>query len=155
MCPTPELRPTMPANQADISELWVRPVDIARQDLFYGPWGRELAPKPGGTYRFVRPKSRGMNPGMTVLDTQGRKWSVKQAPHDAAASGGTDRGRGVAGAVGGRLPSAAGLLSARVHASDTFGVRSEPGGRFRLDHEVERSRLVGVATESVRRHPSL
>src|SRR5688572_2035942 len=33
--------------------LWEQPVDVAAQDLFYGPWGRELAPDPRDTYTFV------------------------------------------------------------------------------------------------------
>ena len=141
MCPTPELRPTMPADQADISELWVRPVDIARQDLFYGPWGREHAPKSGGTYRFVRPKTGGGNPGMTVVDPQGRKWSVKQAHHDPAR-----KPEGPVEVVVSRILSAVGYHQPPVYylpaftLRDTFGERTEPGGRFRLDHESLKDR---------------
>jgi hypothetical protein len=78
---TPELRPSQPPALAQIEELWKRPDDIAEHDLFHA-WGREHAPTGDGRYRFVKPKTGGVNPGMTVADSRGREWSVKQASHD-------------------------------------------------------------------------
>src|SRR5512134_3059910 len=79
---TPELRPTQPPELVQIEELWERPADLEARDLFYGPWGREYAPAPDVSYKFVKPKTGGSNPGMTVTDPTGRKWSVKQAHHE-------------------------------------------------------------------------
>jgi hypothetical protein len=53
---------------------------LRARDLFHGPWGASHAPNPTATYTFVERKRTGVNPGMTVLDPQGREWSVKQAP---------------------------------------------------------------------------
>ena len=157
MCPAPELRPTMPADQVDISELWVRPVDIGRQDLFYGPWGREHAPDPGGTYRFVRPKTQW---GESRYD--GDRCARTQVERQAGASrlracaGGADRGGGVADSVGGRLPPAAGLLPARLHAARHVWRTHRAGWSVPpRSREPEGSRLVVVAAESIRRHPAL
>ena len=73
---TPELRPTQPPELVRIEELWERPDDIGERDLFDGPWGREHAPIDDTSYRFVKPKTSGVNPGMTVIDRRGREWSV-------------------------------------------------------------------------------
>jgi hypothetical protein len=134
MCPAPEVRPTVPPDRVDLSELWTRPADIGAQDLYYGPWGRDYAPDPSATYRFVKSKIGGGNPGMTVEDPDGREWNVKQPYHD--------RSRGPEGpvevvasrilaAVGYRQPPVYFLPTFRLR--DTFGARTEPGGRFRLD----------------------
>jgi hypothetical protein len=71
---------------------------------------------------------------MTVVDPAGRKWSVKQAPHD-------DRGdEGPIEVVVSRILSLAGYHQPPVYylpsftLVDTFGRRVEPGGRFRLSH---------------------
>jgi hypothetical protein len=69
---------TLHAAAADISELWQEPVGLERCDLAVGSWGRANAPDPEAVYTFVKPKQRGTNPGMTVLDPQGRRWHVKQ-----------------------------------------------------------------------------
>jgi hypothetical protein len=136
MCPTPQVRPTRPADEVDVAELWERPADIVAQDLFYGPRGRDHTPDPGATYRFVRPKVSGANPGLTVIDEDGRKWSVKQANHDRAR-----HPEGPIEVVVSRILSAVGYHQPPVYylpaftLRDTFGVRTEPGGRFRLDHD--------------------
>ena len=140
-CPTPEVRPIRPSDPVDISELWVAPIDIAQQDLFYGPWGREHAPDPGATYRFARPKSGGTTPGMTVIDTQGRRWSVKQTNHDVA-----ELPEGPVEVLVSRVLSAVGFHQPPVYylpaftLRDTFGRRTEMGGRFRLDHHSLKDR---------------
>lgn len=138
---TPELRPTQPSAGVKIEELWERPADFSSQDLFVGPWGADNAPSPEGVYRFVRPKTGGTNPGMTVLDSAGREWSVKQASHDP------DRGdEGPVEVVLSRVLSGVGYHQPPVYylrsftLEDSFGRRTEPGGRFRLDHPQLKNR---------------
>ena len=81
MC-APAVRPTMPPSDARMAELWQRPRDLSMRDLYYGPWGPERAPDPNDTYTFARPKTHGTNPGVTVTDSEGREWHVKQPPHN-------------------------------------------------------------------------
>jgi hypothetical protein len=130
----PQVRPNVPADQRRIEELWRAPHDIAGADLLNGPWGSATAPDASATYRFLRPKTTGVNPGMTVRDPHGREWSVKQAPHD---------GRGAEGPIEvvlSRVLSAVGYHQPPVYflpafeLRDTFDTRTEPGGRFRLKH---------------------
>jgi len=130
---TPELRPSQPPGLVHLEELWERPDDIGERDLFSGPWGSELAPPDDEPYQFVKPKTSGVNPGMTVTDRQGRKWSVKQASHDP------DSGdEGPVEVVLSRLLSAVGYHQPPVYylksftLEDPFGSRTAPGGRFRL-----------------------
>src|SRR5688572_1056196 len=138
---TPELRPSQPPELVQIEELWERPDDIDERDLFYGPWGREHAPAAAASYRFVKPNTSGVNPGMTVTDDRGREWSVKQASHDP------DRGdEGPVEVAPSRAPSAVGYHQPPVYylpaftLEDPFGAREEPGGRFRLDHPSLKNR---------------
>src|SRR6188474_2823839 len=65
-----------------IRELWQQPSNIAAQDVFHGPWGDAAAPDPAATYRFLRLKRSGVNPGLTVIDPLSREWSIKQTSHD-------------------------------------------------------------------------
>jgi hypothetical protein len=136
MCPTPELEPTVPVDRVDLAELWTLPVNIAEADFFYGPWGRDYVPDPSDTYRFLKPKTSGSNPGMTVIDSAGREWSVKQAHHDRSRAP-----EGPIEVVISRILSGIGYHQPPVYyvpaftLRDTFGERTEPGGRFRLDHE--------------------
>jgi hypothetical protein len=131
---TAQTQPAAPAAEARLEQLWT-PVDRSRPvDALYGPWGAASAPEPQAAYRYLKPKTSGVNPGMTVVDPAGRKWSVKQAPHD-------DRGdEGPIEVVVSRILSLAGYHQPPVHylpaftLVDTFGRRTEPGGRFRLDH---------------------
>ena len=112
--------------------LWETPNDLSARDLMNGPWGRERAPDPRATYTLVEMKHSGVNRGMTVADSQGREWSVKQpypgrlddeAPVEVALS---------------RLLSAIGYHQPPVYYLPTFllktdwGTREEVGGRFRL-----------------------
>ena len=125
----PALQPT-PAMES--SSLWERPSDLARLDLFYGPWGPDLAPSPSGTYRLVEIKHTGVNPGMTVIDSDDREWSVKQIP-----AGGLDK-EGPIEVVLSRLLSAVGYHQPPVYylpsfmLKDDWGTHTEGGGRFRL-----------------------
>jgi hypothetical protein len=112
--------------------LWEAPTAASAQDLIYGPWGRERAPDPGDTFTFVERKHSGVNPGMTVTDSRGREWSVKQ-PYP----GGMDSEAPVEVVVS-RLLSAMGYHQPPVYYLSTFtlkddwGTRIETGGRFRL-----------------------
>lgn len=132
---TPELRPSQPPASAQMEELWERPDDLEARDLFYGPWGREHMPAADAPYRFVKAKTSGVNPGMTVRDARGREWSVKQAFHDP------DRGdEGPVEVTLSRVLSAVGYHQPPIYylesfvLEDPFGSRKERGGRFRLDH---------------------
>ena len=117
-----------------IKELWQPPARISAQDLFHGPWSDGDAPDPAATYRFERSKRHGVNPGMTVVDPLGREWSVKQAPHDSRGA------EGPIEVVLSRVLSAVGYHQPPVYylpaftLADTFGIRQEAGGRFRLKH---------------------
>ncbi len=115
--------------------LWERPSDLARRDLFYGPWGSHRAPVPDAEYTLVEVKHTGVNLGMTVRDAQGREWSVKQTP-----PGGLDR-EGSVEVVVSRLLSAVGYHQPPVYflpefsLKDDWGTHTELGGRFRLKDE--------------------
>ena len=137
---TPELRPTQPPELVQIEELWEGPDDLEMRDLFNGPWGTRHAPAADDVYTFVKFKTGGVNPGMTVTDPRGREWRVKQAPTGRPGTRRADRGRAVARVVRGRIPPAAGLFPSGVQAEDGSGIRVEPGGRFRLDHESLKDR---------------
>jgi hypothetical protein len=138
MCPAPDVRPTRLANQVDISELWEPPANIAGQDLFYGPWGREHAPDAGATYRLVRRKTGGADSDLTVVDPHGRTWRVEQADQNRAHSP-----DGPVEVVISRILSAVGYHQPPVYylpaftLRDTSGTRTAPGGRFRLDQRLE------------------
>ena len=122
-------RPT-PAEPG--ASLWEAPDNLSTRDLVYGPWGRERAPDPKATYTLVELKHSGVNRGMTVVDAQGREWSVKQ-PYP----GGLDD-EGPVEVTLSRLLSAVGYHQPPVYHMRTFllkddwGTRVETGGRFRL-----------------------
>lgn len=111
--------------------MWVEPTNLATRDVFYGPWGRELAPDPNDVYELVEMKHSGVNLGMTVKDSKGREWSVKQ-PYP----GNLDSEAPVEVAVS-RLLSAIGYRQPPVYylraftLEDDFGRHVEVGGRFR------------------------
>jgi hypothetical protein len=121
---------TAPAPAA--ASMWVEPADLARRDLFYGPWGPERAPDPKAVYQLVELKHTGVNLGMTVTDPRGREWSVKQP-----FPGGLDSEAPVEVALS-RLLSAVGYHQPPVYylkaftLKDDFGTHVEVGGRFRL-----------------------
>ena len=128
----PAVRPTLPASPIQVAELW-QPADVAAADAFYGPWGRAHAPDPRATYTLVARKHKDTNPGVTVVDREGRKWHVKQAPdNDQGAEGPIE-------VVLSRVLSAVGYHQPPVYflpsftMADSAGTHTEPGGRFRLD----------------------
>lgn len=126
--------PVAQPSQADArgASFWVRPADLETRDLFYGPWGRDLAPSPNAEYKVVEIKHTGVNPGLVVADPDGREWSVKQTY-----PGGFDA-EGPVEVVVSRILSAVGYHQPPVFylpaftVRDAFGTRTEIGGRFRL-----------------------
>ena len=125
---------TSPAPPA--ASIWTEPTDLAKRDLFYGPWGKENAPDPTAVYTLVERKHTGVNLGMTVKDEKGREWSVKQ-PYP----GGLDSEAPVEVALS-RLLSAIGYHQPPVYfmpaftLKDDFGKKVEVGGRFRLKDDA-------------------
>lgn len=121
------MRPTVApavANQR-IAELWSQPQAIESADLFYGPWGRDHAPKSDALYTTVKLKTHGISPGLTVRDPENREWSVKQGdegPVEVTLS---------------RVLSAIGYHQPPVYFLPSFSLDHEhwieraPGGRFR------------------------
>ena len=128
-------RPAQPTAPEADATLWQRPVDLAARDLYDGPWGRDLAPDPDGTYTLVERKHTGVNLGLTVRDAQGREWSVKQ-PYP----GGQDDEAPVEVTLS-RILSAIGYHQPPVYylpafaLEDDWGTHTEAGGRFRLKHD--------------------
>ena len=55
--------------------LWNDPKDLKSRDLFYGPGGKEHAPK--GTFTFVEEDREGGSPKFVVRDDEGVKWKAK------------------------------------------------------------------------------
>lgn len=117
------------------ASLWNQPSDLAARDLYYGPWGERHAPQAGATYTLMERKHSGVNPGMTVVDPQGREWSVKQTY-----PGGFDAEGPVEVAIS-RLLSAIGYHQPPIYflpafkLKDDWGTHTEIGGRFRLKEE--------------------
>jgi hypothetical protein len=129
-CCAGPIRPTVAPVDRPAPLLWTAPADLETRDLYWGPWGRELAPDAREIYRIVQRKHSGVNPGFTVLDRSGRHWSVKQAAETC------DEGRvevvvsRVLSAIGYRQPPIYYLDHLTVE--DAWGVRRVPGGRLRL-----------------------
>lgn len=124
--------PASPPSSDEVRRLWVPPETWGDRDLFYGPWGPERAPDPSLTYRLVERKHSGVNPGLTVRDSLGRQWSVKQAPPEGQPP------EGPIEVFVSRVLSAVGYHQPPVYflreftLADDWGTRLEPGGRFRL-----------------------
>jgi hypothetical protein len=138
-CGTAPIRQTAVPPEAPTPSLW-REVDVAAQDLYHGPWGAGRAPDPHATYTFVRGKHSGVNPGMTVRDPAGRRWSVKQPPPEGWPPEGPIEVvlSRVLSAVGYHQPPAYHLDSFLM--ADDWGTHVEPGGRFRPQEETLKDR---------------
>jgi hypothetical protein len=125
--PQVQNKPVPPA-----ASMWEEPKDLASRDLFLGPWGAEHAPDPKDVYDLVELKHTGVNLGMTVRDSKGREWSVKQ-PYP----GNLDSEAPVEVVIS-RLLSAIGYHQPPVYylpaftLKDDLGKKTEVGGRFRL-----------------------
>lgn len=65
---------------AEMAELWVEPDDITKRDLFDGPGGAGLRPKPGATYKFLSKDTKWYSWGWKVEDASGMEWSAKYGP---------------------------------------------------------------------------
>jgi hypothetical protein len=124
---SPPIRPSVSADQARrlMPQLW-QPADAAARDTTFGPWGREHAPRASDVYTFERAKTHGVSPGMTVKDSEGREWSVKQ---DVEGHVEVFLSR-ILTAVGYHQPPVYFLPSFTLKDKD--GTHSEAGGRFRL-----------------------
>jgi hypothetical protein len=59
--------------------IWHDPGDPATLDLVHGIGGRELAPDPNGTYKFLSEDMSGTSPKFEVEDARGNRWRVKLA----------------------------------------------------------------------------
>src|SRR5258708_5915333 len=112
--------------QQHMTELWQAPDDVASQDLEFGPWGQEHAPKADATFTFDHLKTKGVSPGMTVKDPEGHEWSVKQSPDEGKVEGTLSR---VLSALGYHQPPVYYLQTFSM--PDEHTVRTMPGGRFR------------------------
>ncbi len=137
---TDGVRP-VPTAAVSISSLWEAPTDLASRDLFNGPWGAGRAPDPHGVYTLLHRKHHGVNPGVIVQDSSGRKWHVKQASYDGIGAEGP-----VEVAIS-RVLSGVGYHQPPVYYLPSFAMidaggrlRREPGGRFRLDEPSLRER---------------
>jgi len=60
--------------------MWSEPKDIQHRNLFYGIGGKENAPDPSITYKFVRRISAGVQPKVVVEDNKGGRWILKTGP---------------------------------------------------------------------------
>src|SRR3984893_13939699 len=130
------IRPTVSPDvaQSRIGELWQRPSSIPAADVLNGPWGAQQAPDPGDSYPFLRKKRKGANPGVTVRDSHGREWHVKQgveAQPEIVLSHGLS-------AVGDHQPPVYFVPSFTL--ADEAGRHMEPGGRFRLQDPTLKNR---------------
>ena len=125
---SPPIRPSVSADQAQrlMPQLWEQPSERAR-DMAFGPWGREHAPRRSDVYTFEHAKTQGVNPGMTVTDSEGREWSVKQGEDEAHVEVFLSR---ILAAIGYHQPPVYFLDAFTLKDKD--GVHTEKGGRFRL-----------------------
>jgi hypothetical protein len=126
----PVIRPTTTPSAAasQMAEFWEEPTDLETRNVLHGLWGVERAPDPSGTYAFFRKKRSGNNPGVTVTDTRGREWHVKQgteAQPEVVLSH-------VLWALGYHQPPVYYLPSFMLADSSGTGAHTERGGRFRL-----------------------
>jgi hypothetical protein len=125
------VQPIRTPDAVPMGSLWEAPADVSQQNLFDGPWGAERAPNPQARYTLDTIKRSGVNPGMSVRDASGRKWSVKQAPPEGQAEGPIEVTLSrVLSAVGYHQPPV--YILPAFTLVDDWGEHVEPGGRFRL-----------------------
>jgi hypothetical protein len=127
-CGTLSVQPTAsPAQaQAHMAEWWEPPRDLPAEDMTYGPWGVEDAPRADQPFTFRHPKTHGVSPGYEVEDDQGREWSVKFGDE------------GHVEVLLSRVLTAVGYHQPPVYyvnhfkLTDPKGTHDQPGARFRL-----------------------
>ncbi len=118
-----------PQVSADrMAELWQRPADIERRDLFHGQGGAKLAPDPNGRFQLIEADDKGFSPGYDVRDERGREWSVKLGP-ESRTEVVVSR---IVWAVGYRQPDVYYLPEWTL--VDKGKARTEKRARFRLEH---------------------
>jgi len=69
---------------SEMAELWVEPEDIRKRDLFEGPGGAALRPKPGTVFAFLSKDTKWYSWGWKVKDPAGLEWSAKYGPEAQA-----------------------------------------------------------------------
>jgi hypothetical protein len=77
---TPRSTLSGPPNAEEMAEFWVEPEDIRKRDLFDGPGGPALRPKPGATYQFLSKDTKWYSWGWKVKDAGGMEWNTKYGP---------------------------------------------------------------------------
>jgi len=132
LCCAAAVQPVNTPSPTPMSAWWQPPDDLHARDLFNGPWGAQYAPDPQAEYTFVRPKTGGYNPGVVVRDPHGREWHVKQPSGNSGDEGPSEVALSrVLSALGYHQPPVYYLRSFTMR--DDSGVRTEHGGRFRLE----------------------
>ncbi len=131
--------PLATAAQSDgetpnVSELWQAPDDIAARDLFHGPGGSNLAPRPDASFTWTATDTAGYSAGFDVRGPDGREWSVKLGP-EAQTEVVVSR---ILWAVGFHQPPTYYLASWRLSGGPGG---EQPASRFRAD--VKGSKVVG------------
>ncbi|HEV8701157.1 MAG TPA: hypothetical protein VGV60_07800 [Candidatus Polarisedimenticolia bacterium] len=115
-----------------MSCLWVKPADISSRNLFYGPGGAGLVPRPDVAYRFQDLDTTGHSGGYDVQDPQGRTWDVKigdEAQSETVVSR-------ILWAIGYHQPATYYVPRWRMIGGPT--ARPEPGRfRFESDHKKD------------------
>ena len=79
-CGAPRMRSTLNRRPtaAEMAQLWVKPDNIARRDLFWGAGGEKFAPRPGIEYKVKAFDETGMSGGWDLEDPDTkREYSVK------------------------------------------------------------------------------
>ena len=64
----------------EMAQLWVEPEEISKRDLFDGPGGPALRPRPGATYQFLSKDTTWYSWGWKVKDAGGMEWNAKYGP---------------------------------------------------------------------------
>ena len=132
LCCAAAVRPVQTPSPTPMSAWWQPPDNVHDRDLFNGPWDKAHAPDSRAEYTFVRPKTGGFNPGVIVRDPRGREWHVKQSSGHSGDEGPSEVALSrVLSALGYHQPPVYYLRSFRIR--DASGVRTERGGRFRLE----------------------
>jgi hypothetical protein len=74
---TPDLAERQDAAASGPAVIWRDPGDVAALNLFYGAGGQAHAPRPQGTFSFVKEVPEGATVKFDVIDDAGVRWRVK------------------------------------------------------------------------------